>query len=351
MTEEKKALSFAPPPDRLCKFCGRATVCGGCKTMPAPQAPESASVEVDDAGGDAAVGSPPAEAAYMAPEQPSTGQLAATSTVVDDAGGDAAAGSPPAEAEQVTAASTVVDQLDAEQQRQLVAQVAEIWRHAPPVRPHTPGGQALRVTVSAAGELCWWSDAKGYRYISRHPGGYAWPTIPEAWLALWRRYSGRPDLKPDCALINWYDAGAALGWHSDVTEQDPTLPVVTISLGDPAQWAVRGREGAPVSRCRLESGAVVLLAGPTRALEHTIERLLPAVEQVGLGFDPPPFVPMESPLPKRGRISITLRVAGSPKAAASAAYVPPPPAPPTVPYEQARAFLEELQQRTGRRTG
>jgi alkylated DNA repair protein (DNA oxidative demethylase) len=262
---------------------------------------------------------------------------------------------------EITAESTVVGQLDEDEQRSLVAQVQTVVQHAPWVRPHTPGGQPLRVMVSAAGERGWWSDKRGYRYIPRHPAGHAWPPMPGAWLELWARFSTRPDLCPDSAAINWYRADAALGWHADVSEQDVTLPIVTISLGDPATWAVREREGATETRCRLHTGAVTLLAGAARSYEHTIERILRPVEppplQVGLGIEAEPasapfFVPMVSPLPggKRGRISITMRVAGSSRAAASAIAPQQQPQPAAVPYEQALGFLAELEARMGRRS-
>jgi len=100
----------------------------------------------------------------------------------------------------------------------------------------------------------------------------------------------------DSAIINWYDPEAALGWHRDQAELDRSLPIVTISLGDAASWAIREGPGQPISRCRLESGDVTLLAGITRPWLHTIERIIPA--------------PLLSPLQTRGRVSITVRVAG-----------------------------------------
>lgn len=222
------------------------------------------------------------------------------------------------------AASTVVGQLEPAAQRRLVAQVRELWNAAPLARPHAIGGKAMHVKVSSAGRLGWWGDGRAYRYLPRQPAprgivGAPWPPIPADWVELWRRFTGRDD-EPDTALTSWYPASdprASLGWHADRSEHDLTLPIVTVSLGR-AVWAVRRKEGAPVSRCVLEPGAVVLLDGPTRLLEHTIERVLEVDEQLGLGIappPPPPFHPYPSPMAPRERVSITLRIAGDPTAA------------------------------------
>jgi alkylated DNA repair protein (DNA oxidative demethylase) len=250
------------------------------------------------------------------------------------------------------AASTVVDQLEPAVQRRLVAQVRELWAVAPGQRPHAIGGSAMHVKVASAGRLGWWGDGKSYRYLSRQPSprgmvGAPWPPIPAEWVELWRRFTGRSD-EPDTALVNWYpgdDPRASLGWHADRTEHDLSLPIVTVSLGR-AVWAVRRKEGAPVSRCTLEPGAVVLLDGPTRLLEHSIERLLDYDDQLTLGVappPPPPFAPHPPPV-DNGRLSITLRIAGDPAAAAERAPAverPSEPQGPPLSWEQLAALSAE----------
>jgi len=195
-----------------------------------------------------------------------------------------------------TAADTVVRRLPVDVQRALAAQVRDVCRRAPLVRPRTPGGLAMRVKVSAAGRLGWVGDGV-YRYDERDIRGRPWPQLPLLWSAIADDVAGRYPW--DSAIVNWYDPGAALGWHVDAAERDTTLPIVTISLGDAASWAVRADERQPITRCVLESGDVTLLAGPTRRYRHTIERIIPN--------------PLLSPLMGRGRISITLRVAGPPR--------------------------------------
>lgn len=193
----------------------------------------------------------------------------------------------------ITASDTVVAHLSRDEQAVMVEAVREVLRTAPLVRPQTPSGLPMRVRVSAAGRLGWVGD-KAYRYDHAQRDGKAWPSMPAQWAEIANQVGG---FHPwDSAIINWYDADASLGWHRDQAEHDTSFPIVTISLGDSCSWAVRAHGESPVSRCRLETGAVTLLAGPTRGFLHTVERIIPN--------------PLFSPLRTRGRISVTIRVAG-----------------------------------------
>jgi len=195
----------------------------------------------------------------------------------------------------VTAADTLVRQLPHELQLQLVQEVRDVVRRSPLIRPRTPGGRNMRVLVSAAGKLGWVGDG-AYHYSPVDARGMPWPQMPATWSRIATEVAGPQPW--DSAIINWYALGSGLGWHRDLAEVDTSLPIVTISLGDSAWWAIREREGAPVSRCEVTSGGVTLLEGRLRLYEHTIERITPN--------------PLFSPLRKPGRISITIRVAGEP---------------------------------------
>lgn len=193
----------------------------------------------------------------------------------------------------LTAADTVVERLGPSLQAKLVEEVRSVCEQSPLVRPRTPNGLPMRVRVTSAGKLGWVGDG-AYRYDPTDKAGKPWPPIPHLWTDI---ASGCAGAHPwDSAIVNWYDHDAALGWHRDLAERDQTLPIVTISLGDACSWAVRATTDSPASRCRLESGDVTMLAGPTRRYLHTVERIIPA--------------PLLSPLRVPGRISITIRVAG-----------------------------------------
>jgi alkylated DNA repair protein (DNA oxidative demethylase) len=186
-----------------------------------------------------------------------------------------------------------VGQLTPEQQATMVEEVRAVISEAPLVRPTTPNGLPMRVRVSAAGALGWVGDG-AYRYSATQRDGRPWPPMPASWRSLASKYAGS-DQPWDSAVINWYEPGASLGWHTDGAEADTSLPIVTFSLGDSCSWAVSDEQGNN-HRARLETGAVTLLAARTRNLAHTVERIIAA--------------PLFSPLKTRGRISVTVRVAG-----------------------------------------
>lgn len=192
------------------------------------------------------------------------------------------------------AEDSVVMRLDADTQRCLVDQVRAVCKASPLVRPQTTNGLAMRVRVTAAGALGWVGDGI-YHYSPTDKRGNPWPPIPALWTEIADKVAGAHPW--DCAIVNWYDEDAALSWHRDQSERDKTKPIVTISLGDAASWAMREDDRTKVHRTRIESGDVTLLAGPTRMWLHAVERIIPS--------------PLLSPLgTRRGRISITLRVAG-----------------------------------------
>lgn len=196
----------------------------------------------------------------------------------------------------ITAADTIKRWLDRETQLRLIEQVREVREISPFQRLQTPGGGNMRVRVTAAGKLGWTSDEHGYRYVDRDRSGKPWPHMPFEWIEIANSVVSEP--QPwDSAIVNWYGPEAKLGFHVDDSERDRTRPIVTLSLGDSAVWVVRADMESVLSSCVVRSGDVTVLEGVTRPWVHAITRIIPE--------------PLLSPLgATRGRISITLRVAG-----------------------------------------
>lgn len=206
--------------------------------------------------------------------------------------------------------------LDAAAQADLLTAMRDVLAEAPPYQPEMPRtGQKMRVRMSNAGPLGWYTDrAGGYRYIAQHPlTGRPWPAIPAALLVLWQSLTGYA-AAPECCLINLYDAEARMGLHQDRDEQVFDAPVLSVSLGATAIFRLGGTSrSAPTRSFRLASGDVMLLAGPARLAFHGIDRIQPGSSRL---------VP-DDLIPGGGRINLTLRRVTPPETVLPAAAVIP----------------------------
>ena len=185
--------------------------------------------------------------------------------------------------------------LDRPSQDALARQVLALAERAPFHSPQVPGGRRMSVAITGLGPLSWTSDADGYRYTPTHPlTGEPWPPMPQALLDIWRRLApGAPD--PNACLVNLYRDGARMGLHQDRDEQDLSVPVVSISLGDKALFRIGGQSRKdPTRSVWLSSGDACVLAGPARLAFHGIDRVVEGSSTV---------------VPGGGRLNLTLRKA------------------------------------------
>ena len=109
-----------------------------------------------------------------------------------------------------------------------------------------PTGAKFRYLCTSAGRYGWISDRKGYRYEEKHPVTQsAFPPMPAIIERIAVETSAKYGLtlRPESALINWYDEDGSLGLHQDKTEKC-LAPVISISLGDDCVFVDR--------RCRAE---------------------------------------------------------------------------------------------------
>jgi len=183
--------------------------------------------------------------------------------------------------------------LDRAAQETLVEAVRDVARAAPFVTPVTPSGQKMSVQMTAAGRYGWITDRQGYRYSPTHPNGDAWPVIPAQVLEIWEAVSG-VGRAPECCLVNYYSEAARMGLHRDKDEASFEWPVVSVSLGDDAQFRMGGdARSDPTQSVWLNSGDVVVMGGAARRAFHGVDRIKFGSSTV---------------LPKGGRINLTLRV-------------------------------------------
>ena len=141
----------------------------------------------------------------------------------------------------------------------------------------TRGGQ-MSVAMTNCGAQGWHSDARGYRYVDHDPdSGRPWPAMPASFVALASQAAataGFGGFAPDCCLVNRYSVGAQMGTHRDYDELDFSHPIVSVSIGLPADfmWYGATRRGPPL-RVPVEDGDVLVWGRSTRAGYHGVRRL------------------------------------------------------------------------------
>jgi len=170
--------------------------------------------------------------------------------------------------------------MHAEMQRDLAAAVTTLAMKAPFRRPQTRGQGTFSAAITNCGDVGWWSDRHGYRYIPTQPdGGPPWPKMPEIFqkaLKIAVTGSPWPDFAPDACLINFYGPGAKMGLHQDKDERDFSQPIVTISLGDRADFMVGGPNRTDRAQVfPFHSGDVLVMGGAGRTLFHGVRRVHP----------------------------------------------------------------------------
>ena len=191
----------------------------------------------------------------------------------------------------------------ADDEVQLLADLAAVISAVPLRHLITPGGYRMSVAMSNCGSLGWVSDETGYRYSTIDPAsGEPWPVMPDSFRALATRAAARAGFEgfePDACLINRYVPGARLTLHQDRDERDKRHPIVSVSLGLPAVFLFGGlKRNERARRVPLVHGDVVVWGGPARLAYHGVLPLAEPLRQGG------------HPLTGACRFNLTLRRAG-----------------------------------------
>ncbi|MDR3493992.1 MAG: alpha-ketoglutarate-dependent dioxygenase AlkB [Ancalomicrobiaceae bacterium] len=185
--------------------------------------------------------------------------------------------------------------LDRAEQEQLLADLRAAIAEAPLFRPEMPKtGKPFSVRMTNLGPLGWVSDRLGgYRYQPTHPTtGQPWPKMPRLLLDLWAEVCAYPG-PPEACLVNFYEPSAKMGLHQDRDEADFAAPILSVSLGDSCRFRLGGADRSdPTRSFELNSGDVVVLAGPSRLAFHGVDRILAGTSRL---------------LPEGGRVNLTLR--------------------------------------------
>jgi alkylated DNA repair protein (DNA oxidative demethylase) len=161
---------------------------------------------------------------------------------------------------------------------ELIAALREIVAAAPFRHMFTPGGHQMSVAMTNCGNAGWVTDRSGYRYDGIDPeSGKPWPAMPPPFRELALRAAaegGFDGFSPDACLINRYEPAARMSLHQDRDEHDFTAPIVSVSLGLPANFLFGGikRSDKP-RRFRLEHGDIAVWGGASRLFFHGVAPL------------------------------------------------------------------------------
>ncbi len=189
--------------------------------------------------------------------------------------------------------------LDLAAQKRVWGALQQVLDAAPPAQNRTKGGGMTSAAMTNCGQAGWWSDPKGYRYVTANPAtGQPWPQFPDAFIEIVQRVTAKspwPDFAPDACLVNFYGPGAKMGLHQDKDERDFTQPIITICLGDAADFLGGGfARSDKAQNLVVRSGDVLVMGGASRMRFHGIRKIYPGT----------------SPLPDiAGRYSLTFRKA------------------------------------------
>jgi alkylated DNA repair protein (DNA oxidative demethylase) len=161
---------------------------------------------------------------------------------------------------------------------ELVAAIGAVIAVSPFRHMVVSGGWTMSVALTNCGEAGWVTDRTGYRYDAIDPEtGRSWPAMPQAFTELAVEAATAADFigfRPDACLVNRYAPGARLSLHQDRNERDFGHPIVSVSLGLPANFLWGGKtRGDRARRVPLFHGDVVVWGGPDRLRFHGVHTL------------------------------------------------------------------------------
>lgn len=175
----------------------------------------------------------------------------------------------------------IKSRLDRAAQQEILAAARLVVKQAPLFRPVMPrSGQSFNYSMTNCGDLGWVADIKGYRYQSNHPETLKpFPAMPDVIKELaiaCARETGIDDFCPESCLLNFYSKGAKLGLHQDNTENNLTVPIISISLGDTGIFTLGGEQRRDKTKDYIvQSGDCVVMSGESRNYFHGFKGIVP----------------------------------------------------------------------------
>eukprot|EP01006_Ploeotia_vitrea_P039015 TRINITY_DN66302_c3_g1_i1.p1 TRINITY_DN66302_c3_g1~~TRINITY_DN66302_c3_g1_i1.p1 ORF type:complete len:372 (+),score=47.20 TRINITY_DN66302_c3_g1_i1:53-1168(+) len=126
--------------------------------------------------------------------------------------------------------------------------------------------------------------------------------LASSFLTLARRLSPcLPDMDPSICLVNFYPQHSkGIAWHRDNSRTEKQsaaagVPVVSVSIGDSADFCYKMEWGETAKVACLNSGDVLVFGGPSRLIYHAVTKIYPNTA--------PKQLKMKTP----GRLNLTFR--------------------------------------------
>jgi DNA alkylation damage repair protein AlkB len=157
--------------------------------------------------------------------------------------------------------------------------------------PTVRGGGKMHVRMACLGRH--WNP-RTYRYEDTRADHDGLPVapLPDVFVVLAERIAREAGFtfRPDICIVNCYASDGRMGLHQDKDESPASLgaglPVVSISLGDTAQFLFGGaRRRDPVETIPLASGDAFVFGGAARLRYHGVSRIVPGTAPTGLGVE------------------------------------------------------------------
>lgn len=164
-------------------------------------------------------------------------------------------------------------------QQEVLAAARAVVKQAPLFRPTMPSGQSFSYSMINCGNLGWVADRHGYRYQQVHPHTFkvfpAMPQVIKDLAIVIAKETENDDFYPQSCLINLYRKGEKLGMHKDNTEENLSVPIISVSLGCTGIFVLGGfLRTDETKQYIVQSGDVIVMGGESRNYFHSFRGCL-----------------------------------------------------------------------------
>jgi len=123
-----------------------------------------------------------------------------------------------------------------------------------------------------------------YDAIEKYPEHQTMINLCQRWSEIGSQHDSTiKPIVPTHLLLLMYSGKSGLGYHVDRADSDGLgdYPIVSLSLGNACQFGVKNKEGVE-KLIELRSGDVIMFGGPSRAIAHSVRKVMTETSPVCL---------------------------------------------------------------------